>query len=297
MTVHVSNDGSSLISGMFFGTANFGNSISLSSPTMDGFTAKMNADGTFASPGCKFLPGSGCGSFGLDHNRCTDGNTSLTTNPTSYNDVFVAKLDQTELPLGKANRRDSQRSAGIAVFGDGSSVVTGGFQVPLILEPPYSTNHLAKLDSNGNYLWASKAPGHDADDLTTVTIITGDFASTANFGNFSLNEFGGVSSFVAKLDAFLGPRKRVRTNVVSVNAGLGVEASTDGSSIIAGHFQGECNFGDNIDNFGFPTVRRQARFIRKLCLDCKGRRYKFPNFTHRRKFSDYRTVPRHCTIR
>ena len=44
----VSNDGSSLISGMFFGTANFGNSISLSSNNdADGFTAKMNADGTY----------------------------------------------------------------------------------------------------------------------------------------------------------------------------------------------------------------------------------------------------------
>ena len=48
-SVDIFNDGSSLICGMFFGTANFGNSISLSATNdADGYVAKMNADGTFA---------------------------------------------------------------------------------------------------------------------------------------------------------------------------------------------------------------------------------------------------------
>ena len=151
-----------------------------------------------------------------------------------------------------------------------------------------------------------------AGDLTTVadgsTLITGDFASTANFGNFSLNEFGGVSSFVAKLDAngsFLWATKAGENQCCSsVNAyGLGVEASTDGSSIIAtGHFQGECNFGDNT----LTTSGSSSVFVAKL--DSSGNYVWIVkaggtssdiggHFTHRRKFSDYRTVPRHCTIR
>ena len=278
-SVDVSNDGSSLISGMFFGTANFGNSISLSSTNdADGFTAKMNADGTFAwatKVGCTsscrvadvaVLADGSSIITGHWSGTATFGNTSLTTNPTSYNDVFVAKLDANGnfLWVKQTGGTASDEAAGIAVFGDGSSVVTGGFSgtVDFGVTTLTSTNHLreifvAKLDSNGNYLWASKAggAGHDnVRDLTTVadgSFITGDFASTANFGNFSLNEFGGVSSFVAKLDAngsFLWATKAGENQCCSpVNAyGLGVEASTDGSSIIAtGHFQGECNFGDN----------------------------------------------------
>ena len=196
------------------------------------------------------------------------GSTSLTSNPTNYNDVFIAKLDANGnfVWVKQAGGTASDEAAGIAVFADGSSVVTGGFSgtVNFGVTTLTSTNHLreifvAKLDSNGNYIWASKAggAGHDnVRDLTTIadgsTIITGDYASTASFGNFSLSEFGGMSSFVAKLDAngsFVWATKAGENQCCSsVNAsGFGIEASVDGSSIIAtGSFEGECNFGDKI---------------------------------------------------
>ena len=280
-SVDVSNDGSSLISGMFFRTANFGNSISLSSTNdADGFTAKMNADGTFAwatKVGCTsscrvadvaVLADGSSIITGHWNGTATFGNTSLTSNPANYNDVFVAKLDANGnfVWVKQVGGTASDEAAGIAVFGDGSSVVTGGFSgaVDFGATTLTSTNHLreifvAKLDSDGNFLWASKAggAGHDnVRDLTTIadgsTIITGDYASTANFGNFTLDEFGSISSFVAKLDAngsFLWATKAGENQCCSsVKAsGFGVEASVDGSSIIAtGYFEGECNFGDNI---------------------------------------------------
>ena len=279
-SVDVSNDGSSLISGMFFRTANFGNSISLSTTNdADGFTAKMNADGTFAwatKVGCTsscrvadvaVLADGSSIITGTWNGTATFGNTSLTTNPTNYNDVFVAKLDANGnfVWVKQIGGTASDEAAGIAVFGDGSSVVTGGFSgtVDFGVTTLTSTNHLreifvAKLDANGNYLWASKAGGSGHDnvrDLTTIadgsTFITGDYASTANFGNFTLNEFGSFSSFVAKLDAngsFLWATKAGENQCCSsVKAsGFGIEASDDGSSIIAtGYFEGECNFGVN----------------------------------------------------
>ena len=280
-SVDVFNDGSSLISGMFFRTANFGNSISLSTTNdADGFTAKMNADGTFAwatKVGCTsscrvadvaVLEDGSSIITGTWKGTATFGNTSLTSNPSNYNDAFVAKLDANGnfVWVKQVGGTASDDAAGIAVFGDGSSVVTGGFSgtVDFGVTTLTSTNHLreifvAKLDSNGNYLWANKAGGSGHDnvrDITTIadgsTIITGDYASTANFGSFSLDEFGSFSSFVAKLDAngnFLWATKAGENQCCSsVKAsGFGVEASGDGSSIIAtGYFEGECNFGEKV---------------------------------------------------
>ena len=280
-SVDIFNDGSSLICGMFFGTANFGNSISLSATNdADGYVAKMNADGTFAwatKVGCTsscrvadvaVLADGSSIITGHWNGTASFGSTSLTSNPTNYNDVFIAKLDANGnfVWVKQAGGTASDEAAGIAVFADGSSVVTGGFSgtVNFGVTTLTSTNHLreifvAKLDSNGNYIWASKAggAGHDnVRDLTTIadgsTIITGDYASTASFGNFSLSEFGGMSSFVAKLDAngsFVWATKAGENQCCSsVNAsGFGIEASVDGSSIIAtGSFEGECNFGDKI---------------------------------------------------
>ena len=66
---------------------------------------------------------------------------------------------------------------------------------------------MAKLDPNGNFVWAAKAggAGHDhGRSVTTLsdggTVISGDYASTATFGSVTLNEYGGSSAFIAKLD-------------------------------------------------------------------------------------------------
>ncbi|AII42251.1 hypothetical protein KR100_02380 [Synechococcus sp. KORDI-100] len=263
---------------MFFGTANFGDSISLDSTNdADGFTAKLNADGSFAwatkvggsssvrvsdvnvlSDGSSIMTG-------LWSGTATFGGTSLTTNPTNYNDAFVAKLDSNGnyLWVTQAGGTQSDEPAAITTLSDGSSIITGSFSGTATFGSTSLTStgnreiFIAKLDADGDYVWATKAGGggHDhSKDIIALSdgssIITGDFASGATFGSDTLQERGSSSAFIAKLDAdgdFVWATKAGEQNCCSADSvyGYGVGALSDGSSLITGKFKGSVNFGSN----------------------------------------------------
>ncbi|NQV17987.1 MAG: PKD domain-containing protein, partial [Armatimonadetes bacterium] len=67
---------------------------------------------------------------------------------------------------------------------------------------------VAKMDTNGNWLWATKAGGISQDigygitiDDTGNSYVTGCFEETATFGSFSLTSSGHSDIFVAKLES------------------------------------------------------------------------------------------------
>jgi hypothetical protein len=294
-SVDVFEDGSSLIGGMFFGTANFGNSISLTRTNdADGFIAKLNTEGNFTwatKVGCTSsarvsdvaaLPDGSSIITGLWKGTATFGSTSLTSSPANYNDFFVAKLDTNGnfLWVTQGGGSSSDESAGISTFSDGSSVVTGQFSGTATFGNTTltSTNHMreifvAKLDPNGTFLWAKKAGGSGHDhgrSITTLSdggiVITGDYASTATFGSVTLNEFGGSSAYIAKLDTngtFVWAKNAGEDQCCSsINVyAYGVDASHNGSTIVTtGSFQGTSTFG-NID---LTSTGSSDAFVAKL---------------------------------
>ena len=278
-SIDLFTDGSSISGGMFFGTANFGDSISLTSTNdADGFIAKLDSNGSFdwatkiggtSSVRVSDVSALSDGSSiitGLWNGTATFGGTTLTTNPTNYNDGFIAKLDSNGnfLWVTQVGSTQSDEPAAITTLSDGSSLVTGSFSGTVTFGSTSltSTNNLreifiTKLNADGDFVWATKAGGggHDhGKDIVALSdgssIITGDFASSATFGSVTLQEYGSSSAFITKIDAdgnFVWSTKAGEPNCCSSDSvyGYGVSALNDGSSLFTGKFKGSVSFGDN----------------------------------------------------
>ncbi len=93
-----------------------------------------------------------------------------------------------------------------------NSYVVGQFDSPLAfgsvtLSPTLKNIFVAKFDSLGTCLWASKAGAFNVSGGNSITIdqngdliICGSFYGTANFGTFTINSNGNSDMFIAKID-------------------------------------------------------------------------------------------------
>ncbi len=252
----VSNpDGSSVVSGTFFGTVIFGqgepNQTSLTSAVPgsfvnrnDLFIAKYNPDGTLAwakkiggvenesvlgidkfSDGSTIITGSfwGVATFGL-------GETNQTVlNGTFPSDMFIAKYNP-DGTLAWAKKAGSSQNIedtgyGVATYPDGSSVVVGEFangtifgegevnQTTLFAPSSLFGMFLAKYSSTGNLIWVKNVVGQGFLSAYGVSkfndgniIVTGDFSQTPTFGQGDVNQTtltaaGDYDMFIAKYNA------------------------------------------------------------------------------------------------
>ena len=140
-----------------------------------------------------------------------------------YGDIFVAKLD----PAGnwlwavRAGGFFDDMASGIALDGSGNIYVTGQFGgianfgthtlTANVYDDDYCDIFVAKLDADGNWLWAIKAGGSHDDYGNSIAIdaagngyVIGDYEGTATFGNHALTATGGEwyekDIFVAKFN-------------------------------------------------------------------------------------------------
>ncbi|MFA7024800.1 MAG: SBBP repeat-containing protein [Candidatus Cloacimonadaceae bacterium] len=143
----------------------------------------------------------------------TFGNTTL--NCIGNRDIFVAKLDSAGnwLWAKGAGGTDEDIGEAIAVDSEGNVYVTGRFWQTAFFGGITLSNSgwtdlfVAKLDSNGNWLWAKSAGGTGpesgegiaVDDLSNV-YLTGSFQGIATFGTIQLSSAGESDIFAAKLD-------------------------------------------------------------------------------------------------
>ena len=173
------SDGSSIVTGYFFGTATFGSTtLTATSATSDLFVAKLDAAGNYAWA-------TSVGGFSLDQgyaiSTLSDGSSIVTgyfyetvafgsTPPitsTGNQDVFVAKLDASGnwLWATKAGGSLDEQGRAVSTLSDGSSIVTGYFNGTAAfgstsLESAGDADvFVAKIDASGNWLWATKAGG------------------------------------------------------------------------------------------------------------------------------------------
>ena len=70
----------------------------------------------------------------------------------------------------------------------------------------YSDIFVAKIDCDGNWLWATQASGSSEEWSVSIAIdiygnsyITGYFSGTVNFGSYTLSKFGSYDLFIAKI--------------------------------------------------------------------------------------------------
>jgi len=283
-------DGGLYIAGIFKNSATFG-ATTLSSLGVDvanSFVARLSSSGDWLwAVSSSSTKANDIFSVGLDKENniyvtgtfstsVTFGMTSLTSN--GSNDVFVAKLDSngswlwavkgggTIYDYGRGLATDSLNNVYIvgffiasATFGSTTLTSSGSFDLE---------GFVAKLDSNGNWLWAVSYGGvlnesgtYIATDSHNNIYITGTFEGTALFGTHSLSSLGGQDIFAAKLDSNGNWLWASSINGVDTNNSNSIAVLGSGSSIyLTGQFTGTIALGNNnLTSYGAVDI-----FITKL---------------------------------
>ena len=265
-------DGSSIVTGYFSDTATFGSTTLTSAGSTDVFTAKMNADGTWAwatraggsgsdvGSGVSALPDGSSIVTGYFSGAATFGNTTLTSTTAGNDDVFTAKMnaDGTWAWATKAGGTGDDYGQGVSALPDGSSIVTGWFADTATFGSTTLTSagsadvFTAKMNADGTWAWATRAGGTGDDYGTSISalpdgssIVTGYFIRNATFGSTTLTSAGGYDVFTAKMNAdgtYAWVTQAGGTGYDN-GIGLGVSALPDGSSIVTGYFNGTATFG------------------------------------------------------
>ena len=184
------------------------------------------------------------------------GSNTLTSN--GDRDVFVAKLDVNSNCLWATNAGgiSYDRGFSIAIDNNGNSYVTGDFKETAtfgsysLTSSGYNDIFVAKLDSNGNWLWAAQAGGNFLDSCNALIMddndnifVTGDFWETSTFGSYSLTSSGNNDIFVAKLDVNGNWLWAIQAGGSSYDYGLAIAIDNYGNSYVKGLFHYTATFG------------------------------------------------------
>jgi len=197
--------------------------------------------------------------IGLFLHTATFGTFTLTS--FGYVDIFVAKIDENGnwLWVNQAGYGGWDGGFGITIDDAGNNYVTGSFNGPIYfgLYPLYSSGYddifVAKIDENGNWLWATQAGGSSSDDSGYgITIdnagncyVTGIFMYTATFGPYSLISSGYDDIFVAKMDENGNWLWATQAGAGSDDSGYGITIDNAGNSYVTGFFKETATFGSH----------------------------------------------------
>ena len=182
-------------------------------------------------------------------------------------DIFVAKLDVNGncLWATKAGGLVFDRGYSIAIDNNGNSYVTGDFQVTATFGSYSLTSSglgdifVAKLDANGNWLWATQAGGTSWDSGNKIVIdnngnsyITGDFEEAATFGSYSLTGSGNSDIFVAKLNSNGNWLWATQAGGGGYDYGEAIAIDNYGNSYVKGLFHYTATFGQHsLNAYGY----------------------------------------------
>jgi hypothetical protein len=265
-SICVDSRGNSYLIGYFEETASFGPFNLTSQGGSDVVIAKLDAYGywqwAISAGGSNYENGAGiCRDSNGDiyitgwfRGTAYFGSTTLTS--VGEDDVFVAKLDSNGdwqwavrgggIMYDGAYKIsvDSQSNIyltgyfyNISVFGSYQIISNGEFDI-----------FVAKLDPDGNWLWAASGGGIQSDmgndicvDSTGSAIITGYFQGTAWFGSTTLT--GESKAFVAKLDTNGTWQWAVAGTGTSTDVGNGICVDVNGNIYTTGSFEGSIEFG------------------------------------------------------
>ncbi|MFO7659852.1 MAG: clostripain-related cysteine peptidase, partial [Candidatus Cloacimonadaceae bacterium] len=205
----------------------------------------------------------------------TFGSTILYNSGNS--DIFVAKLDADGNWLWATNAEGTYDAHGYGISTDavGNAYVIGYFSGNITfgsttLSCSYQTDlFVAKLDANGNWIWARKAMGTGFDygcgisvDAVGNAYVTGYFEGVSiTFGGTTLTNSGNSDIFVAKLDADGYWMWAKKAGGPSNDKGMGISVDTGGNAYVTGdYYSVSITFGSTtLTNSGYTDI-----FVAKL---------------------------------
>jgi hypothetical protein len=285
--IAIDGAGNVYVVGDFAGITSFGTNVLASSGSSDAFVAKLDANGNWLwaqkAGGTGFDRGlsvaaDGAGNVylaGYFGGTASFGSNTLVSSGSS--DAFVAKLDANGnwLWAKQAGGTGFEQAGSVTVGSAGVVYVAGQFDgialfgTNTLLSAGSSDAFVAKLDANGNWLWAKQAGGPFFDHAGSVAVdgtgniyVAGQFQATAAFGTTALDSSGGVDAFVAKLDASGNWLWAKRAGGTSNDAAYSVALDGSGNVYFAGWFSGTASFGTNTlagsDNSGTFVAKLDA---------------------------------------
>ncbi len=272
--IAVDADNNAYVTGTFSNVVTFGtNTLNSPGGTANTFVAKLDASGNWLwakqSLGGNLVVPQG---IALD----SDANIYLTgyiTAPATFGehaltcdmmDTFVTKLDSNGNWLwarksGSPNGQGIAIDHGITIDSMANIYVAGLFQntVSFGNDTLISTSQsedifVAKMDTNGNWLWARQAGGQENDYAKDIALrndnilyLIGYFMGSATFGNRTLNGFGEQDIFVARIETN-GNWNTVRAaGGVGADSGESIVVSPISDIFAAGSFMGSASFDDD----------------------------------------------------
>ena len=284
-SIAIDNSGNSYITGKISGTAIFGNNSLTTNGGEDIFIAKLDSNGNHLwanqaggiyneNGTCIATDNSGnCYITGSFRYNATFGNTNLASNENE--DIFVAKLDTDGnwLWAKQAGGTSSDGGGGIAADNSGNCYVTGVFSDfatfgTTSLSCLGATDiFIAKLDTNGDWLWAKQAGGTGNDGGYAISTnssgssyVTGYFRGPASFGGTTLSSSGYSDIFIAKLDTNGDWLWAKQVGSTSTEQSLGITTDGSGNCFVTGWFEGNAIFGNT-------TLTSGGSFVAKLDTD------------------------------
>jgi hypothetical protein len=304
-SISVDASGNVYTTGAFNGTCDFDPSATVFNLTPAGssdvFISKFDASGNFIW--AKQIGGTGDDSgesISVDPsgNVYTTGLFSGTVDfdpgPATFNltsvgsyDIFVSKIDASgnfvwAKQMGGTN---IDYGTSIAVDASGNSYLTGMFIGTADFDPGVGTFNLissggtdvfvCKLDASGDFVWANKMGGNNADQGLSITIdasnnvyTTGTFNGTSDFdpgaGVFNLTSAGSTDIFISKLDAsgnFVWAKQMGGT---TNDAGKSIAVDASGNVYTTGQFSGIADFDPEAGVFNLTSVGLSDIFISKI---------------------------------
>ena len=267
--IAIDDAGNSYVTGIFRDTATFGSYSLTSSGRGDIFVAKMDdsgnwlwvaqAGGTDLDFGIAIVIDSSGNSYvtGVFEGTATFGSYSIISNGDL--DIFVAKMDESGNWQWAIQAGATQHDYGTAIAIDdaGNSYVTGYFGDTAtfgsyyLTSSGYSDIFVAKIDEDGNWLWAAQAGGSNYDEYGYAiavddvgnSYVIGGFFETVTFGSYYLTSSGYIDIFVAKIDALGNWQWVTQAGGTDYDYGRAIAIDDAGNSYVTGYFSGTATFG------------------------------------------------------
>ena len=283
--ISTDEDGNCFVVGYYQSTASFGESSHISSGSYDMFVAGMDTNGnwlwsksaggnsTDIAYGISTDADGACYVTGSFMGEATFGVTNLSSDGSA--DIFVAKLDSDGdwLWAVRAGGTGSDTGNGISTDVNGNCYITGSFSATASFGSSNLSSAggvdiiIAKIGTNGNWLWAKRAGGTGADtgygiatDASGNCCLTGFFSGSAAFGSTSLTSSGANEVFCTKLDTDGNWLWANRAGGSSLDIGYAIASDPSGNCYIAGAFVGTANFGSVSINPGSSNDIFIAKF-------------------------------------
>jgi len=262
------NSGNSYVAGSFMGTVTFGDITLTSSGCNDVFITKLDENGNWLwtkqaggiyddlGLGIATDSSGNCYVTGCFGATITCGTTSLTSSGNF--DVLIVKLDTNGnwLWAKQAGGANDDRGFSIAIDSSGNSYITGYFYdtatfgTTTLSSSGYEDIFIAKLDTNGNWMWAKQAGGSSSEESYGIAIdssgnsyVAGYFFGTTSLGTITLISNGLSDIFIAKLDANGNWLWAKKAGGASDDWGYCIATDSGGNCYVTGSFHSDASFG------------------------------------------------------